>query len=291
MPSAEHELPLEFVRNNPEMTAVLLEEAYDFKIPDHDTARTVSGDCADLAPKDYRGDAVVCFSEDGDRDVFAVVFEVQRKPDQRKRFSWPVYHSTVRARLECPTALMVLCPDSATADWARFPIDTGHPEYALRPLVVGPTEIPVVTDPARAREQPELSALSALAHGGDNEGLAVLTAFAEALSALPEDRFPIYNDYVVNGLSEAARAHWEALMTSGTYTFKTEFARRHRESGFREGKTKGEAESLLAVLDARGFALTDEHHERIAACDDPALLLRWTTRAVTADSADEVFAS
>ncbi|MDA2806366.1 hypothetical protein, partial [Nocardiopsis suaedae] len=252
MPSAEHELPLEFVRNNPEMTAVLLKEAFGFKIPDYDTARTVSGDCADLAPKDYRGDAVVSFTEDGDRNVFAVVFEVQRKPDQRKRFSWPVYHSTVRARLECPTALMVLCPDSATADWARFPIDTGHPEYALRPLVVGPTEIPVITDPARAREQPELSALSALAHGGDDAGEAVLAAYAEALSVLPRDRGPIYHDYVLNGLSETARAFWEALMATDTYTFKSDFARYYIATGEARGEARGEAKALLWLLEARG---------------------------------------
>lgn len=292
MPSAEHELPLEFVRNNPEMTAILLEEAHNVELPDYDTVQTVSGDCADLAPKDYRGDAVVCFAERGGRNVFAVVFEVQRDSDSRKRFSWPVYHATVRARLECPTALMVMCPNLATAEWARVPIDTGHPEYALKPLVIGPEEVPVVTDPDRARAQPEISALSALAHGGRRDtGEDVLLAFAESLCVLPADRGPIYHDYVVDGLSKTARAFWETLMTTGTYTFKSEFARYHHDSGYREGEAKGEANAVLAVLAARGLDVTEEQRRRITSCTDTGLLLRWTKRAVTADSTDEVFAS
>src|SRR5690606_9357345 len=84
--------------------------------------------------QEYRGDAVACFADAAGRDVFAAVVEVQRSPDERKRFSWPVYHSTVRARLECDTVLMVLCFDRATAAWARAPILTGHPEYVLSPL-------------------------------------------------------------------------------------------------------------------------------------------------------------
>src|SRR5690606_14175850 len=135
-----------FVRNDPAVAAVLLEESLGVKVPEHRSSRTASGDCTDLSPKEYRGDAVACFADAAGRDVFAAVVEVQRSPDERKRFSWPVYHSTVRARLECDTVLMVLCFDRATAAWARAPILTGHPEYVLSPLVVGPDEFPVITD-------------------------------------------------------------------------------------------------------------------------------------------------
>ncbi|WP_239647463.1 hypothetical protein [Nocardiopsis baichengensis] len=158
----------------------------------------------------------------------------------------------------------------------------------------------MVTDPDRARAQPEISALSALAHGGRKDtGEDVLLAFAESLCVLPADRGPIYHDYVVDGLSKTARAFWETLMTTGTYTFKSEFARYHHQSGYREGEAKGEAKgeargeanAMLAVLATRGLDVTDEQRQRITSCTDTDLLLRWTKRAVTADSTDEVLAS
>lgn len=53
--------------------------------------------------------------------------------------------------------------------------------------------------------------------------------------------------------------------------------------GFREG--------ILAVLDVRGIACSDEARERIAACAAPAVLQRFLVRAKSAASIDEVFAA
>ncbi|MEV6743247.1 hypothetical protein ACIOZL_12390 [Streptomyces sp. NPDC087769] len=58
-----------------------------------------------------------------------------------------------------------------------------------------------------------------------------------------------------------------------------------------EGRVEGLAEVLLIVLDARGIAVTDGIREQIDTCYDLPLLRHWLTRAATATTAEEVFAT
>jgi hypothetical protein len=48
--------------------------------------------------------------------------------------------------------------------------------------------------------------------------------------------------------------------------------------------------ALIAVLAARSFTVLDQVRAMITACADPDQLQRWTARAVTATTIDEVFA-
>jgi Uma2 family endonuclease len=48
--------------------------------------------------------------------------------------------------------------------------------------------------------------------------------------------------------------------------------------------------SVLALLDARGISIPDEHRATVMACDDLALLQRWLLRAVSAVAAQDLFA-
>ncbi len=69
-------------------------------------------------------------------------------------------------------------------------------------------------------------------------------------------------------------------------------ARLLRLDGFQEGEAKGEAkgkaESVLAVLAARGLAVTEAQRARILTCSDLAELDRYLQRAITAGSTDDV---
>jgi hypothetical protein len=65
---------------------------------------------------------------------------------------WPVYVVNTRARLRCPVALLVVCPDAGIAAWCAAPMETGHQGFVLRPLVLGPDRVPVVTDVDLARQ-------------------------------------------------------------------------------------------------------------------------------------------
>jgi len=57
-----------------------------------------------------------------------------------------------------------------------------HPRFVADLLVIGPDQLPAITDKAQAWQNPELTILSALAHG--NRVPAVLPAAAQALSAV-----------------------------------------------------------------------------------------------------------
>ena len=74
-----------------------------------------------------------------------------------------------------------------------------------------------------------------------------------------------------------------------------EYGDAKKAEGFAEGETAGftkaKAAAVLAVLSARGVALSNEARARIEACVDVAMLDRWISRAATAASSEEVFAT
>jgi hypothetical protein len=64
---------------------------------------------------------------------------------------------------------------------------------------------------------------------------------------------------------------------------------RGRAEGEARGRAEGEARALLAVLEARGLAVSDAERARIVRCADAAQLERWVRRAVTARATAELF--
>jgi hypothetical protein len=57
-----------------------------------------------------------------------------------------------------------------------------------------------------------------------------------------------------------------------------------------KGEAKGEARSVLRVLDRREVAMTEADRSRIMECADPEILDLWLDRALDAKSIEEVFA-
>ncbi|SJZ71667.1 hypothetical protein SAMN02745673_01182 [Marinactinospora thermotolerans DSM 45154] len=276
VPTRDHEILIQMFRNAPSLAPALLNEALGMRIPDHSESRVEPGDLTDCEPTEYRADAVVTLRSDG--PVLAVVVEIQRGRDPGKRLTWPVYLATVRARLNCPAVLLVLCPDESTATWCGSPIDMGHPGWVLTPLAVGPDTIPALTDPERAVRSPELAVLSALAHGEDPR---VLDALEHSLRSIDDARMRLYTDYVLAALPETARKYLEELMATGTYEYQSDFARKY--------VAEGKAESVLAVLSARDIPVTDEARQRITTCTDLDLLDTWLRRAATAHTTHDIF--
>jgi hypothetical protein len=215
------------------------------------------------------------------------VVEAQLAADPRKRLSWPAYVATLYARLGCPVVLLVVCSKPAVAAWCAEPILVGEPGFVLTPLVLGPQQVPVVTDLVQARQSPELAVLSAMAHGHRGpEQTLVFKAFLAALNVLDEGHADLYADVVLKVLPAAARDCLEALMISAPYRYESDFARRY----FDQGEARGRAEDVLAVLGARGIEVTDDVRERISGCTDLGQLRTWILRAVTATTADDLFA-
>jgi len=107
----------------------------------------------------------------------------------------------------------------------------GPGEASIRPFVLGPKGVPVITDATDARGRPELAVLSAMAHGQTDVGLDVAVAALVASAGIEGDeRKRTYADLVLFSLGEAAREALEALMNRN-YEFKTEFARKNFHLG------------------------------------------------------------
>ena len=115
--------------------------------------------------------------------------------------------------MRCPVCVLVFAAQEAVERWAANPIELGGGN-AFSPLVIGPSGVPVVTDAARARAEPELAVLSAIAHGrsADSTQAAQIAKAAVAASLdLEPGRSVLYFDQVLASLSEAARASLQAM--------------------------------------------------------------------------------
>lgn len=189
--------------------------------------------------------------------------------------------------------LLVISVDAATARWCAAPIEIGHPGLVLRPLVLGPEQVPVVTDPGQADRVPELAVLSALTHGTGPEQERVFRAMLSGLRHVDAGHSAMYTDLVLDRLSGAARQCLEELVNVATYEYQSDYARRYFSRGKAEGEARGtaagEARALLAVLAARDIDVPEAVRERITGCTDLDQLEAWVRRAATATSVHDLF--
>jgi hypothetical protein len=279
MPSYEHEGLVELFRDR-DLLAVELAEALGIKPPAWQRAVPEPTEVPDMVASRH-ADAVVKLVDGSDQAVFAFVVEVQLRPDGRKEWTWPHYLTGVRDRLRCPVALLVICIDEATATWADTPIELG-PGWFLAPWVMGPTQVPVVTDLDKARQSPQLAVLSALAHGNDPARQRVLDAVVAAYDAAGPQRGAMYHDLVAVRLPRTALDYLEERMAvTGTYEYQSEFARRY--------VSQGEAKAVLRILSFRGIEVPDDARERITGCTDVDQLEAWVDHAMTATSVYDLF--
>ncbi|MCC6216079.1 MAG: Uma2 family endonuclease [Polyangiaceae bacterium] len=93
---------------------------------------------------------------------------------------------------------------------------------------------------------------------------------------------------LVNLLQRKGYASVEAVRAEGRTEGKTEGKIEGRVEGRVEGKIEGRAESVLAVLDARGLSVDEQQRARVLACTDVSRLDRWLRAAVTAAGVDEL---
>jgi hypothetical protein len=218
--------------------------------------------------------------------------EVQLAVDREKKRSWWWYLVGVHTRHRCDASLVVVAPSRAVAAWAARPIELGHPGVLLRPIVIGPDAVPVVETEEEAARAPETAVLSAMVYGGTKAGEAIGRAALAAVANLDEERAALHTDVVLAAMPIAMRATLEKLMASGTYQYRSEFAKRYVAQGEATGEARGEARgralAVLAVLAARSVEVAPGLRERVLACDDVSTLDLWLARAANANTAGEV---
>lgn len=226
-------------------------------------------------------------------DSLLLAIEAQGRKDPDKRSSWAYYLAHLYAKFRYPPVLLVVCRDKGTAEWAAEPIRIGlekHPSLAVYPLVLGPHNVPMVTDAARAAEDLPMAVFSAITHSNDHDIAAILDALAEALRATDADAAAVFAEFTEAGLGATpARELWRNLMGTGLSHFRGFVAESFRDEGRLEGRVESRGEDILRILAVRGVAVPDEARQRITDCKDLAVLDVWFERAVTAPTADAVF--
>lgn len=204
MPSPLHQTLVDLLRHAPELLPRLLAVAGATPM-EGATVRVLD---AVLDQIERRVDLAFEVTIPGIGKVSAGV-EVQLTSNPDKLRSWPVYLTTLRTR-DCPRAcLLILTPDPRVAAWAARPIDLGPGNEAFRVHVIGPDQIPRITEAHVARRNPELGFLSALAHAdADHDPELVRTALA-GLTTLDMDRARSYGSVLLDCIDRALRAALE----------------------------------------------------------------------------------
>ncbi|MBF6480038.1 hypothetical protein, partial [Nocardia cyriacigeorgica] len=212
MPSYLHEGLLDLFRADANLVATLLADEFGLEVPINSGIHAEPCDFTDVGPKEYRGDLALALCDDRNKPFLGVCVEVQLSRKADRRWKWPVYLTTLRSRLRCAAVLLVVTPVPSVARWAAEPIELDPAGSVIRPLVLGPERIPIVTDSDDAQRCPERATLSAIAHGSGPHMDEVLNAFLSGLMKTDDERAKMYHDLVDDALSIAASRRLEELV-------------------------------------------------------------------------------
>jgi hypothetical protein len=282
VPSPPHEVLVELFRNCWPLAPELLELCANIAFR-HDHPERTSIDLSQVVSTEYRADSVVELRDRDNTSVAAVIVEVQLGVDADKRYSWPVYISALRAKLRCPVVLLVLAPERAVARWARQPIELGHPDFRLEPVVVSFDSVPRIHDAAHAQRLPELAVLSAMAH----PELEIVETALAAIAPLPGDLNRLYFDVILANLPDALRRMLEARDMQG-YQYQSEFARKYYTQGRVEGRVEGLRAAVLTLARCRLASITPDDVAAIEAVHDERMLTELIDALGSAGSVTEV---
>jgi len=242
MPSYVHELLLLLFRNRTNAAAEILRKL-DVHLPEYDDVRIEASDLNQVEPAEYRADLVM-FLMRGAQKELGIIVEVQLQRKEEKRYAWPAYVANLRARHRCPVCLLVVTTRHSVARWAAGSISLG-PGNHFTPLVIGPANTPLITEPDVAEENVELAVLSAIEHGRNaNAAVAasVASAAIRASESVDTERSKLYLDLILLSLSESARQALGSMNSLG-FEYQSDFARKY--------VTQGRAEMVLKLLAQR----------------------------------------
>ncbi|MFF0188971.1 hypothetical protein [Streptomyces sp. NPDC005244] len=263
-------------------------EVLGFDLPTPVDVTVLPTDLTEAGPVERRVDTLLRL-DSADHGAFLLAVEAQGKKDSAKPASWAYYTAYLWTKYRLPTALMVVCQDHATAEWAQRPVASGPPQLptlTLKPLVVGPHNMPVITDPSEAHADLVMATLSAITHAGDPDIGAILKALSTALRDVPEDVADPIIEFTAQGLGKRpAMQLWRNLVAVDLSFYKSYISEEIRD----EGRAQASADAILIILEQRGIDVSDDIRERITGCEDHGILRRWLARAVTAPTAEDIF--
>ncbi|MGW4275696.1 hypothetical protein ACWEGQ_25865 [Streptomyces seoulensis] len=287
MVSSSHEAMHRIFQDYPGLFS-RVSEALSIPFPQATAVSVLPNDVTETKPVDRRIDTLLRIDTQ-DHGPFLLAVEAQKKKDPEKPASWGYYLAYLRSKYRLPPLLLVVCQDRATAEWATRPEPIGFfswPSLTVRPIVAGPHNMPVITDPEEARADLALTALAAITHAAGPEVGAILKALSTALRDVPEDVADPIIEFTAQGLGDRPAKHlWRNLVAVDLSFYKSYLSEEIRD----EGRAQGRAEDVLLVLEQRGVEVSREVRRRVTECADHDVLRTWLTRAVTVAKAEEIF--
>ncbi|MBP0461250.1 hypothetical protein [Streptomyces montanisoli] len=257
-------------------------------------------DLTETNPVERRVDTLLRL-ETAEQGAFLLAVEAQGRPASDKPASWAYYVSFLWSKYRLPTALLVVCQDRGTAHWAQRPVSSGPPglpTLTVQPVVAGPHNMPVITDPEEARADLALATLAAITHAANPDIGTVLRALSTALKDVPEDEADPIIEFTAQGMGKRpAKDLWRKLVAVDLSFYKSYLSEEIRDEGRvqgraqgrDEGRAEGRAEDILFVLEQRGLDFSDDVRTRVTDCIDPETLRQWLARALTAATAEDIF--
>lgn len=297
MPSPRHDTINQLFRERPELAVEILHDLVGLDVPAGVPVRLESNDFNDRPSRNFQPDTVIAVGSPR-APVHGIVVEVQQDRSEGKVRQLPRYAAALWLSLGCPVTVLCVCPDSEVAVRYAEPVRTDLPGYVFQAVVLGPGDVPVITDPRQAAARPELAAMAVMVHGRDRP---VVQTFMAALEFVKPEHAPQYYEYAYRMAAPAVRRILEEIMASTTWPVYSPFAREHygrgkddgreegRVEGRVEGRAEGEADAVLRVLAVRGIETPEDARARIRACADQRQLDTWLERAVTATSITDLF--
>ena len=164
----------------------------------------------------------------------------------------------------------------------------GHPGWDLWPIVIDPSHAP-----AAEGAGPYLILFLACLPALDMEtpaGARQVLAAIHDTGASHADRRRL-TAIILSRASDAARQTLEAMMSTAEWKddFIESYVQIGVEQGLEQGAANAKAQDVLKVMEARGLRATPEQLAKVAATAGIAQLDVWFDRALTADTAADVF--
>lgn len=154
------------------------------------TATPVDG----YSTADFDADVVIVVGPEKD-PARAIIVTAQKRTYRDKPPRWARHAAQLWTHLRCPVDVLVVCPAAKSAYYYARPVQTTLRGYVLVPIVVPPSAVPAITNPAEAAANPAMAALSVAYHGTDP---AIPEAVAVGFGQLPPDTAARYRDRAYN---------------------------------------------------------------------------------------------
>jgi hypothetical protein len=293
MPSVRHEFAVELMGSEPQLMRALLGVRLDERLELPATAVDYRRSDATVGQVPTLGCDLcieLCWPSTT-TPCLVLVVEVQLDIKKDKPAAWFVYQACQHYRTNAPAIVVVVTNSRDVARWAAGPFWSG--QTWLRPIVLGPGDVPAITDPEEARQSLALAFLSGIVHGLDMTAVRIGLALAHVIDDAPDDGLALYWDAFLASLGEPVRKelemqlqHWQPRSDWGKKIYD-EGRAAGELAGRAAGELAGRAADIIALLELRGVTVSAALRERVMTCTDRAQLDLWFQRAALGRALEE----